>query len=205
MAGQSGGYAMLRFTKRDLYNYMHGQRVARICDGDATATISYLEGKANADMMTVARYTRTVENRLGSLFWADGEMISDYQWSQLSFPAPTSLSPQLHTNIVEIDISSHTRPHTEPFRCSHDNYYFSTAVRHTPPHYDATSARTLDPSMRLHSIPQMARSAQVTLTQVQWSTFSSMSESFPRIQESKQTECLCELTLSLAKLSVKIP
>ncbi|RYR74180.1 hypothetical protein Ahy_A02g008812 [Arachis hypogaea] len=79
MAGQSGGYGMLRFTKRDLYNYVHGQRVVRICDGDAAATISYLEGKANADMMTVAHYTRTADNRLGSLFWADGEMMSDYQ------------------------------------------------------------------------------------------------------------------------------
>ncbi|XP_016164658.1 protein FAR1-RELATED SEQUENCE 5-like [Arachis ipaensis] len=79
MAGQSGGYGMLRFTKRDLYNYVHGQRVARICDGDAAATISYLEGKANADMRTVARYTRTSDNRLGSLIWADGEMMMDYQ------------------------------------------------------------------------------------------------------------------------------
>ncbi|KAL4375239.1 hypothetical protein AHAS_Ahas05G0261900 [Arachis hypogaea] len=79
MAGQSGGYGMLRFTKRDLYNYVHEQRVARICDGDAAATISYLKGKANADMITAARYTRTSDNRLGSLFWADCEMMSDYQ------------------------------------------------------------------------------------------------------------------------------
>ncbi|RYQ79720.1 hypothetical protein Ahy_Scaffold1g106590 isoform B [Arachis hypogaea] len=79
MAGQSGGYGMLRFTKRDLYNYIHGQRLARISDGDAVATISYLEGKANADMTTVARYTRTADDRLGSLFWVDGEMMSDYQ------------------------------------------------------------------------------------------------------------------------------
>ncbi|XP_057720146.1 protein FAR1-RELATED SEQUENCE 5-like [Arachis stenosperma] len=79
MAGQSGGYGMLRFTKRDFYNYVHGQRLARISDGDAAATISYLESKANADMMTIARYTRTADNRLGSLFWADGEMMSDYQ------------------------------------------------------------------------------------------------------------------------------
>ncbi|XP_025692559.1 protein FAR1-RELATED SEQUENCE 5-like [Arachis hypogaea] len=41
--------------------------------------ISYLEGKANADMTTVLRYTRTADNRLGSLFWVDGEMMSDYQ------------------------------------------------------------------------------------------------------------------------------
>ncbi|XP_016195919.1 protein FAR1-RELATED SEQUENCE 11-like [Arachis ipaensis] len=34
IAGQSGGYGILRFTKWDLYNYVHGQRVARISDGD---------------------------------------------------------------------------------------------------------------------------------------------------------------------------
>ncbi|XP_057755962.1 protein FAR1-RELATED SEQUENCE 5-like [Arachis stenosperma] len=79
MAEQSGGYGMLRFTKWDVYNYVHRQRVARILDGDAAATISYLEGKANADMRSVARYTRTPDNRLGSLFWADDEMMMDYQ------------------------------------------------------------------------------------------------------------------------------
>ncbi|KAL4393674.1 protein FAR1-RELATED SEQUENCE 5-like [Arachis hypogaea] len=79
MAGQSGGYGMLRFTKRDLYNYVHNQRIAQINDGDAAATISYLEGKANADMMTAARYTKTAEDKLGSLFWADGQMMADYR------------------------------------------------------------------------------------------------------------------------------
>ncbi|KAL4293429.1 protein FAR1-RELATED SEQUENCE 5-like [Arachis ipaensis] len=79
MARQSGGYGMLRFTKRDLYNYVDSQRIAQINDRDAAATISYLEGKANADMMTVARYTKTVEDRLGSLFWVDRQMMEDYQ------------------------------------------------------------------------------------------------------------------------------
>ncbi|XP_016185318.1 protein FAR1-RELATED SEQUENCE 5-like [Arachis ipaensis] len=79
MAGQSGGYGMLRFTKCDLYNYVHGLRLARISNGDVAATISYLECKANADMTTVARYTQTADNRLGSLLWVDGEMMSDYQ------------------------------------------------------------------------------------------------------------------------------
>ncbi|KAL4300989.1 hypothetical protein AHAS_Ahas17G0256000 [Arachis hypogaea] len=53
--------------------------------GDAAATISYLEGKVNADMRTVARYTRTPDNRLGSLFWADGEIMSNYQTSIFGF------------------------------------------------------------------------------------------------------------------------
>ncbi|XP_052110358.1 protein FAR1-RELATED SEQUENCE 5-like [Arachis duranensis] len=78
MAGQSGRYGMLRFTKRYLYNYVHGQRAARISDGDAAATISYLEGNADADLRTVAHYMRNAENCLGSLFWADGKMVSDY-------------------------------------------------------------------------------------------------------------------------------
>ncbi|KAL4330407.1 hypothetical protein AHAS_Ahas13G0397000 [Arachis hypogaea] len=79
MAGQLGGYGILRFTKRDLNNYVHSQRIAQINNGDAVATISYLEGKANANMMMVAKYTKTAEDRLGSLFWADGQMIADYQ------------------------------------------------------------------------------------------------------------------------------
>ncbi|RYQ99411.1 hypothetical protein Ahy_B07g087357 isoform H [Arachis hypogaea] len=79
MAGQSGGYGMLQFTKRDLYNYVHIQRLSQINDGDAAATISYLEGKANADIMSVARYTKPLEGRLGSLFWADGQMMADYK------------------------------------------------------------------------------------------------------------------------------
>ncbi|KAL4355896.1 hypothetical protein AHAS_Ahas09G0032500 [Arachis hypogaea] len=68
MIGQSEGYGMLRFTKRDLYNYVHSEKIAQINDGDAAATISYLEGKANADMMTVARYTKTAGDQLGSLY-----------------------------------------------------------------------------------------------------------------------------------------
>ncbi|KAL4357938.1 hypothetical protein AHAS_Ahas09G0236700 [Arachis hypogaea] len=78
MAGQFGRYGMLRFTKRYLYNYVHGQRAVRISDGDAAATISYLEGNADADLRTVAHYMCNAENCLGSLFWADGKMVSDY-------------------------------------------------------------------------------------------------------------------------------
>ncbi|KAL4329925.1 hypothetical protein AHAS_Ahas13G0348800 [Arachis hypogaea] len=79
MVGQSGGYGILWFTTRDLYNYVHSQRIAQINDGDAAATISYLEGKVNADMMLVAKYTKTADDRLGSLLWADGQMMADYQ------------------------------------------------------------------------------------------------------------------------------
>ncbi|KAL4315285.1 hypothetical protein AHAS_Ahas15G0169800 [Arachis hypogaea] len=53
--------------------------MAKKNDRDAAITISYLESKANVDMMSVTRYTKTLEDRLGSLFWADGQMMADYK------------------------------------------------------------------------------------------------------------------------------
>ncbi|XP_016164648.1 protein FAR1-RELATED SEQUENCE 5-like [Arachis ipaensis] len=47
--------------------------------GQSATTISYLEGEANADLMTVARYTRMADDQLGSLFWAKGAIMADYQ------------------------------------------------------------------------------------------------------------------------------
>ncbi|RYR62332.1 hypothetical protein Ahy_A04g019824 [Arachis hypogaea] len=48
MAEQSGGYGMLRFTKRDVYNYVHRKRVARILGGDVAATIKFCKVFRNA-------------------------------------------------------------------------------------------------------------------------------------------------------------
>ncbi|RYR65083.1 hypothetical protein Ahy_A03g011074 [Arachis hypogaea] len=46
MAGMSGGYSLLGFLKKDAYNYADKMRRSRIADGDANATLVYLEGKA---------------------------------------------------------------------------------------------------------------------------------------------------------------
>ena len=80
VTGQAGGYSCLRFLKKDLYNYIDRERRAKIIDGDATAAISYLQGKANAELMIVARYTCIDDDRLGNLFWADGLSRVDYQY-----------------------------------------------------------------------------------------------------------------------------
>ncbi|XP_016178584.1 protein FAR1-RELATED SEQUENCE 5-like [Arachis ipaensis] len=48
-------------------------------DGDATATLIYLEGKAAADPMYVACYNHTKDERLGNMVWADGNSRSDFQ------------------------------------------------------------------------------------------------------------------------------
>ncbi|KAL4390834.1 hypothetical protein AHAS_Ahas03G0184700 [Arachis hypogaea] len=70
----------------------------------------YLEGKTNADMITVARYTRTEDNRLGSLFWVDGEMMSDYQvfGDVLAFDS-TYRSNKYRKPLVVFSVSNHDK------------------------------------------------------------------------------------------------
>ncbi|RYR31869.1 hypothetical protein Ahy_B01g056804 [Arachis hypogaea] len=92
MAGQSGGYSMLRFTKRDLYNYVHGQRLARISDGDAAATIGYLEEfrkvfqkalYANLDINEFEEYWKTAVESLGlqDNIWVQSTYDSRESWA----------------------------------------------------------------------------------------------------------------------------
>ncbi|XP_072057995.1 protein FAR1-RELATED SEQUENCE 5 [Arachis hypogaea] len=79
MAGMAGGYSLLGFLKKDVYNYADRTRRANISDGDANAAVVYLEGKAGSDPMSVARYSVTKDARLANLIWADGASRVDYQ------------------------------------------------------------------------------------------------------------------------------
>ncbi|RYQ97133.1 hypothetical protein Ahy_B08g093144 [Arachis hypogaea] len=80
MAGQAGGYSLMGFTKKDAYNYINKAKRAKIIDGDANAAVVYLEGKARADPMSMARYNLTKDNMLANMFWADGGSRVDYQY-----------------------------------------------------------------------------------------------------------------------------
>ena len=80
MARQAGRYSCLGFSKKYLYNYIDTERRVKIIEGDATAAISYLQGKADTESMTVARYTCTDDDCLGNLFWANGLSRVDYQY-----------------------------------------------------------------------------------------------------------------------------
>ncbi|XP_057745456.1 uncharacterized protein LOC130963347 [Arachis stenosperma] len=80
MAGQAGGYSLMGFTKKDAYNYINKAKRAKIIDGDANAAVIYLEGKAGADPMSMARYNLTKDNMLANMFWADGGSRVDYQY-----------------------------------------------------------------------------------------------------------------------------
>ncbi|XP_072055470.1 protein FAR1-RELATED SEQUENCE 5 isoform X1 [Arachis hypogaea] len=80
MAGISGGYSLLGFTKKDAYNYIDKCKRDKIMDGDTNVAVIYLEGKATADPMSMARYNVTDDGMLANLFWADGASRVDYQY-----------------------------------------------------------------------------------------------------------------------------
>ncbi|RYQ89233.1 hypothetical protein Ahy_B09g095984 isoform C [Arachis hypogaea] len=80
MAGLAGGYSLVGFLKKDAYNYIDKQRREQIVDGDAESAIAYLEGKAEADPMLMARYNLTDDRMLANMFWADGGSRLDYQY-----------------------------------------------------------------------------------------------------------------------------
>ncbi|XP_057739811.1 protein FAR1-RELATED SEQUENCE 5-like [Arachis stenosperma] len=64
MAGMAGGYSLLGFLKKDVYNYTDKQRRIKIADGDANFAIVYLERKAE----------------LTNLIWANRSSRVDYQY-----------------------------------------------------------------------------------------------------------------------------
>ncbi|XP_016207026.1 protein FAR1-RELATED SEQUENCE 5-like [Arachis ipaensis] len=75
-----GGYSLLGFTKKDAYNYIEKSKRDKITDGDTNAAVIYLEGKATADPMSMARYNLTDDGMLANLFWVDGASQVDYQY-----------------------------------------------------------------------------------------------------------------------------
>ncbi|MED6206272.1 hypothetical protein PIB30_119137 [Stylosanthes scabra] len=79
MAGMAGGYSNLGFSKKDAYNFVDRERRASIADGDANATIVYLESQAGADPMAEARFLLTKSGTSVDLFWTDGPSRVDYQ------------------------------------------------------------------------------------------------------------------------------
>ncbi|XP_016199462.1 protein FAR1-RELATED SEQUENCE 5-like [Arachis ipaensis] len=80
MAGIVRGYSLLGFTKKDAYNYIDKIRRSKIADGDSNAAIVYLERKAAADPMAMARYNLTEDSMLANMFWVDGISRVEYQY-----------------------------------------------------------------------------------------------------------------------------
>ena len=90
MLGQKGGYVDLGFCKKDLYNHIDKQKFAKIQDGDAFATLCYLQAKVDNDPLLFAKFTMTSDDRLQHLFWLDGGNYVDYKYFRDVLPFDTT-------------------------------------------------------------------------------------------------------------------
>ncbi|KAK0591076.1 hypothetical protein LWI29_035333 [Acer saccharum] len=75
---QSGSYANVGHTKKDLQNRLDAVRKSEIQTSDSDSVISYFTAKSVTDPDFFFDYTLDEDNRFGNLFWADSTSRSDY-------------------------------------------------------------------------------------------------------------------------------
>ncbi|KAF7154613.1 hypothetical protein RHSIM_Rhsim01G0159200 [Rhododendron simsii] len=78
MRSQSGGFQNVGFTFSDLRNKLHRERTQEIRNGDAKGALGYLAAQVSNDPRFFFKYSVDEEDRLETLFWADGRSQMDY-------------------------------------------------------------------------------------------------------------------------------
>ncbi|KAI8537876.1 hypothetical protein RHMOL_Rhmol09G0058300 [Rhododendron molle] len=75
---RSGGFQNVGFTLSDLRNKLHRERTQEIRNGDAEGALGYLSTQVSNDPLFFFKYNVDEEDRLETLFWADGRSQMDY-------------------------------------------------------------------------------------------------------------------------------
>ena len=79
MVEQAGGYSVVGFTMKDLYNKLDQQRRNEPFESDSEGAISYMRALASKDPHFICRFTTDPDHRLVDMFWRDGHSFVDYQ------------------------------------------------------------------------------------------------------------------------------
>ncbi|XP_004301290.1 PREDICTED: protein FAR-RED IMPAIRED RESPONSE 1-like [Fragaria vesca subsp. vesca] len=79
MVEQAGGYLVVGFTMKDLYNKLDQQRRTSPFESDSEGALSYMRALAAKDPHFICRFTTDLEDRLVDIFWRDGHSFVDYQ------------------------------------------------------------------------------------------------------------------------------
>ncbi|KAI8543547.1 hypothetical protein RHMOL_Rhmol08G0227200 [Rhododendron molle] len=78
MTCQSGGFQNVGFTFSHLRNKLHRERTQEIRNEDAEGALGYLSAQVSNDSLFFFKYSVDEEDRLETLFWADGRSQMDY-------------------------------------------------------------------------------------------------------------------------------
>ncbi|KAL4381979.1 hypothetical protein S245_013553 [Arachis hypogaea] len=77
IAAQAGGFNLVPFTKRDMYNEIRRQRALR--NGDVNAPLRFFERCARGDEKMFWRFEVGPDQHMCDLFWSDGRSQNDYK------------------------------------------------------------------------------------------------------------------------------
>ncbi|KAL6194414.1 hypothetical protein ACLB2K_035498 [Fragaria x ananassa] len=69
MVEQAGGYSVVRFTMKDLYNKLDQQQQTSPFESDSEGVLSYMRALAAKDSHFICRFTTDLEDRLVDIFW----------------------------------------------------------------------------------------------------------------------------------------
>ncbi|PKU72585.1 Protein FAR1-RELATED SEQUENCE 5 [Dendrobium catenatum] len=78
LSDEVGGVANLGFTKRDVYNYIQKEKIAKIESGDTDSLIELFKNRAAEDHLFAWDVQTDEEDRLVIFFWVDGLGRIDY-------------------------------------------------------------------------------------------------------------------------------
>ncbi|KAL6195974.1 hypothetical protein ACLB2K_031591 [Fragaria x ananassa] len=79
MVEQAGGYSVVGFTMKDLYNTLNQQRQTSPFESDSEGALSYMRALVEKYPHFICRFTTDLEDRLVDIFWRDGHSFVDYQ------------------------------------------------------------------------------------------------------------------------------
>jgi len=79
MISKKGGHSSLRFTKKDLYNYINKSGREKIAKGDSWSAMRIFQDRADKDPLFFSKFTWSEDHCLESMFWCDGTSQIDYQ------------------------------------------------------------------------------------------------------------------------------
>ncbi|RYQ91513.1 hypothetical protein Ahy_B09g097416 isoform D [Arachis hypogaea] len=77
IAAQAGGFNLVPFTKRDMYNEVRRQRALR--NGDVNAALRFFERCARGDEKMFWRFEVGPDQHMSDLFWSDRRSQDDYK------------------------------------------------------------------------------------------------------------------------------
>ncbi|TXG53368.1 hypothetical protein EZV62_022537 [Acer yangbiense] len=108
---QSGSYAAVGHSRKDLQNRVDTIRRSASHNSDADSLISYMTAKSKMDPGFFFRYTILADGSMGNLFWSDAMSRCDYSYfgDVMSFDSTYRTNSYNRPLVIFVGVNNHTK------------------------------------------------------------------------------------------------